>query len=124
MPDLLVPLNRLYANEGDTDRRQSDRSSPRLALQHHGSSWHSSSSSSSSADWAQNRALTGSSSSWGSGSSRRKLQQQDHELCPVGCVDGACVQDSTQTRLRCLKCDNNLVVDRITGLCGKSRQAI
>lgn len=52
-----------------------------------------------------------------SSSSRQLLFQLD--LCPTGCFDEACAEDSSRGGLRCLKCQGSLVVDRFTGLCGE-----
>lgn len=50
-------------------------------------------------------------------STSRRLQQL--AICPVGCLDDACAEDAFSGGLRCMKCQDTLVVDRITGLCGK-----
>lgn len=51
------------------------------------------------------------------GSLNRQLRQT--ALCPDGCKDGYCAQDSTYGGLRCQKCDGNLIVSKVDGTCGE-----
>lgn len=50
-------------------------------------------------------------------SSSRRLRQL--QVCPTGCMEDACAEDAASGGLRCMKCEATLVVDRVTGLCGK-----
>jgi hypothetical protein len=57
------------------------------------------------------------------GRSSSRLQRHlllDLDICPIGCLDEYCAEGATTGGLRCLKCADTLVVDRITGLCGGS----
>lgn len=38
-------------------------------------------------------------------------------FCPEGCAAGSCIQDATKGGLRCQKCVNMLVVDKVSGEC-------
>jgi hypothetical protein len=41
------------------------------------------------------------------------------DACPHGCEQGSCVQAASALSLRCNKCKNGLIVDKITGYCGE-----
>lgn len=49
----------------------------------------------------------------------RQLQQLFGSTCPHGCVQENCLSDATGAGLRCAKCKNALIVDKITGYCGE-----
>lgn len=59
-----------------------------------------------------------------SAAASRHLQQTGTFQCPVGCLDGWCAEDAVRGGLRCLKCEDTLIVDRATGLCGESAWAL
>jgi hypothetical protein len=49
---------------------------------------------------------------------QRQLQQ--NALCPEGCVNDMCIQDSTIGGLRCQKCESNLMINTTDGTCCES----